>query len=343
MRIKKRYFGTLSSGKKVYLYTISNKTMSFSVTNFGCIITSIILPSVANCSDDVALGYPSLNGYLYNGPSFGCLVGPFANRIKDAQFTLDSVTYHLENNDNGNCLHSGRMGYQRKLWKAETFCNTKEAGIIFTYKSKDGEQGFPGSIHSRVCYSLTQDNEIILNYEVESNKSTHINLTNHTYFNLSGHDSGKIDAHEFQLFCDSYLPINEKTIPTGEIKSVLDTPYDFKNSCTLKDKLSLMPDGFDHCWIINSSEQALPLVAKVFDPKSNRKLSVFSSQPGVQFYTGYYLDNEAGKDNYYYKTRDGFCLETQHFPDTPNQKDFPSTLIRANQKYTQETRWVFEF
>jgi aldose 1-epimerase len=343
MKIKKRPFGTLSDGRKVSLYTISNGEMAFSVTNYGCTITSIMVPSASGRIDDVVLGYSTLEGYTRNPCFFGCLVGRFANRISGAEFTLVGETFHLTKNDNGNCLHGGKPGYHKMVWNAEPFTNTRETGVVFKRKSPAGEQGFPGDLDMRVSYSLTAENDIIIRYSAKTDAPTPVNLTNHTYFNLSGHQSCSILDHQVQLFCDRYVPVDAHAIPSGEILEVAGTPFDFRSPKPIGKDIGSVKGGYDHNWEINRAGDALNPVAGVYDPASRRTLTVYSTQPGVQFYTGNFLNNEQGKDGEVYAKNQAFCLETQHFPDSPNREEFPDCILLPGDRYRQETVWHFEF
>ena len=343
MKIKKKTFGVLSSGQKVSLYTISNKQMSFSVTNYGCCITSIMLPSEQGEEDDIVLGYSTLEGYIKNPVFFGCLVGRFANRIAGGTFNLAGNQYDLTKNDSGNCLHSGNPGYHKMLWKAKPFCNLKEAGIVFSRISPDGEQGFPGELDISVTYSLTVNNDIAITYSAKTDTPTPINFTNHTYFNLGGHDSGTILDHTVQLFADRYVPVDSQSIPLGDIADVVGTPFDFTSPKKIARDIEAVPGGFDHTWEVNNSGNLPNPVANVYDSASNRSLTVFSTQPGVQFYTGNHLVKEEGKNGFIYEKQTGLCLETQHFPDSPNQSEFPDSILFPGDHYRQQTIWHFDF
>jgi len=343
MKIKKKSFGTLFSGQKVTLFTVSNGDMSFSVTNYGCTITSIVVPSAKGKLDDVVLGYSTLEGYTRNPVFFGCVVGRFANRIANATFPLVGVNYKLCANDGKNCLHGGKPGYHKMVWKAETFSNTREAGVLFRRTSEDGEQGFPGNLDLRVSYSLTTDNDIIIRYNAKTDAPTPVNLTNHTYFNLSGHDSGSVLEHQVQLFCDRYTPVNKEAIPSGKILDVAGTPFDFRTPKAIGKDIDAVPGGYDHNWEINRAGDTPNPVAGVFDPVSGRAMTVYSTQPGVQFYTGNFLNNEPGKNGELYAKNAGFCLETQHFPDSPNRKEFPDSILLPGDQYRHQTIWHFDF
>jgi aldose 1-epimerase len=343
MKIKKRLFGVLSNGQKVSLYTVSNNRMSFSVTNYGCNITSIQVPSASGKIDDVVLGYSTLEGYTRNSCFFGCIVGRFANRISNASFDLSGATWKLTPNDNGNCLHGGKPGYHKIVWKAESFVTPGEAGVVFKRRSPAGEQGFPGSLDLKVSISLTAENDIRIRYSAKTDAPTPVNLTNHTYFNLAGHDAGSILDHQVQLFADRYVPVDEHAIPSGEIRDVAGTPFDFRTPKAIGKDIAGVPGGYDHNWEINQAGDNPDLVAGVYDPASGRALTVYSTQPGVQFYTGNFLNGEIGKDGVAYGKQQGFCLETQHFPDSPNRSEFPNSVLVPGDHYRQETIWHFDF
>lgn len=343
MKIKKRAFGLLSNGKKVSLYTLSNKRMSFSVTDFGCIITSIMVPDSNGTVSDIALGYPTLEGYISNNVFFGCIVGRFANRIAKASFELTGRQHSLTANDNGNCLHSGNPGYHKVVWDSEPFSTSRECGVVFSRTSPAGEQGFPGELDIRVTYALTKNDDIVLRYHAASSEATPVNLTNHTYFNLAGHDSGSVLDHTVQLFADRYVPVDSVAIPLGQITDVAGTPFDFRTPKPIGKEISSVTGGYDHNWEINRAGEGPSPVAGVFEPVSGRSLTVYSTQPGVQFYTGNYLSNEPGKDGAAYCKQGGFCLETQHFPDSPNRPEFPDSILLPGDTYEQETVWHFDF
>jgi Galactose mutarotase and related enzymes len=343
MKIKKRSFGVLSTGQKVSLFTVSNGAMSFSVTNYGCTITSIILPSKNGGEDDVVLGYSTLDGYTRNFPFFGSLIGRYANRIAGARFELCGETVSLAANDRGNCLHGGRPGWHTMVWKAETFSNGREAGVAFSRTSPAGEQGFPGNLDVRVSYGLTTGNDIVIRYSARTDAPTPVNLTHHTYFNLAGHDSGPILDHTLQLFCDRYLPADQNCIPIGAITDVVGTPFDFRSPKPIGQDIGNIPGGYDHTWEINRAGEAMNPVAGVYEPKTGRSMTVYSTQPGVQFYTCSAMQHEIGKNGAWYGNSAGFCLETQHFPDSPNRPDFPDTILLPEDRYRHENIWHFDF
>lgn len=342
MKIRKRTFGLLSNGRKVSLFTISNRDMSFSVTNYGCTITSIMVPDKQGKEEDVVLGYSTLEGYIENPVFFGCLVGRFANRIAGGRFALAGTEYDLDKNDNGNCLHSGFHGYHRMLWKAKPFSTGKEAGVLFYRKSPDGEQGFPGELDMKIRYSLTANNDIVISYSAKTDAPTPVNLTNHTYFNLGGHDSDTILNHNVQLFADRYVPVDGAAIPAGEIRAVADSPFDFRSPKEIGRDIAEVPGGYDHTWEINRAGDEPNPVAGVYDPDSGRAMTVYSTQPGVQFYTGNFLSGIQGKYGAMYGKHSAFCLETQHFPDSPNRPEFPDSILLPGERYRHETIWHFD-
>ncbi|MBN1617614.1 MAG: galactose mutarotase [Spirochaetales bacterium] len=343
MKIKKRLFGVLSNGQKVSLFTVSSRTMSFSVTNYGCIITSIMVPGKDGSMEDVALGYSTLDGYVHNPVFFGCIVGRYANRIAGASFTLDGKIHRLTANDGPNCLHSGRPGYHKMVWEATPFCKSSEAGVVFTRISPAGEQGFPGNCDLKVSYSLTADDNIVIKYLARTDEACPVNLTNHTYFNLSGAGSGTILDHSVQLFADHYLPVDAQAIPTGDLAPVEGTPFDFRTPKAIRRDIEAVTGGYDHNWCVNRDDSSCAPVAGVYEPLSGRALTVYSTQPGVQLYTGNFLNGEKGKNGDVYGKHAGFCLETQHYPDSPNRPAFPDTVILPGERYNHETIWHFDY
>ncbi len=347
MEIKKRKFAILSNGEKVHLYTISNDTMSFSVMNYGATLTSIILPSAIDSErkgqkDDVILGFSTMEGYIQDPTScFGATVGRFANRIANAKFSLNGIEYKLDQNDGTNCLHSGFDGYHRMIWQAKTINTTSEAGVCFSRQSVDGEQGFPGNVTVKVRYTLTNDNELIISYEAVSDQDTPLNLTNHAYFNLAGEGRGNILDHTMMINADSYVIVGDNTIPTGEIRNLANTEFDFTSPKLISKDIGSM-FGYDHNYCLKAGKEPIHLCAEVTEPSSKRKMTIFTTEPGVQFYTGNYLATECGKNGKKYKKHEGFCLETQKYPDTPNQPSFPNCILKKGQTYTSTTVHKFE-
>ncbi len=345
MKIKEQRFGTLSNGEKVYLYTISNDTMSFSVTNYGCIITSIIVPSSTDSDrkgrkDDIVLGYSTLDGYIKDTSTyFGSFVGRFANRIANSTFCLNGIDYSLDVNNGKHSLHGGFDGYNRMVWKAEAIKVKGGKGVCFTRTSHDGEQGFPGNVKLKVSYILTKSNEIVMNYEAKTDADTPINLTNHSYYNLKGR--GDVLSHNMMINADHYLPVGSELIPTGEIASVQDTAFDFRKPKTVGKDIKTA-GGYDHCFCLNGGKDGLRLCAEVKEPTSKRVMTVYTDQIGVQFYSGNFLDIECGRNGLPYKKHTGFCLETQCYPDSPNQPDFPSCILKKGKTYTSTTVHKFD-
>ncbi len=345
MKIKKQRFATLSTGEKVSLYTISNDQMSFSVTNYGCIITSIIVPSSTDSErkgkkDDIVLGYSTFDGYIQDPNTYvGSFVGRYANRIANSAFTLNGVDYKLDKNNGKNCLHGGFDGYNRMVWKSETIKTKDGKGVCFTRTSPNGEQGFPGNVKLKVSYILTRTNEIIMTYDAKSDADTPLNLTNHSYFNLKG--LGDVSKHTILINANNYLPVDAELIPTGEIKDVAGSPFDFRTPKTIGQDLKAS-GGYDHCYCLNKTKNGLTLCAEVKEPTSKRVMTVYTDQIGVQFYTGNSLSVDCGKNGIPYKKHGGFCLETQCYPDSPNQPKFPSSILKKGKTYTTTTIHKFD-
>lgn len=344
--MKKESFGSFQ-GTPVELYTLTNAHgIQVRAMNFGAIIVSISVTDKNGKIEDVALGFDSLQGYLDNKPHFGSLIGRYANRIAKARFTLDGVQSTLPANDGPNTLHGGK-GFDTVLWKTEPFENSKGVGLIFTRTSKDGEEGFPGNLQVKVTYTLNDKNELKFDYEATTDKATPVNLTQHSYFNLAGEGEGDILGHEVMLNADRFVPVDKTLIPTGELRPVKGTPMDFTKPTTIgarindKDEQLELGRGYDHCFVINRKGTGLELAARVRDPKSGRALEVYTTEPGIQFYSGNFLDGTTGQKGHMYQRRTGFALETQHYPDSPNHPDFPSTILRPGQTYRSETMYKF--
>lgn len=342
-------FGTLPDGTELELFTLTNASgMQVSVTNYGGIITSLKVPDRNGKLDDVTLGYDSIDGYLKSTPYFGAIVGRYGNRIAKAQFELDGKTHKLPANDGPNTLHGGVKGFDKVVWNAEPFEREGERGIVFTYVSADGEEGFPGTLNTRVTYTLTDKNELAFDYHATTDKPTVVNLTQHAYFNLAGDGSGDILGHELTINADRYTPVDATLIPTGELASVADTPFDFRNKTAIGARINADHEqikrggGYDHNWVLNKQGDEMSLAARVEEPKSGRVMEVHTTEPGVQFYSGNFLDGSiTGKNGHVYNKRNGLCLETQHYPDSPNQPSFPSTTLNPGEEY--KTRTVYTF
>lgn len=327
--------------KDVIQYTLANsKGMVVKILNYGGIITDIMVPDKNGESGDVVLGYDSLSGYLQKGnPFFGALVGRYANRIANAKFSLDGKEYTLAANNNGNSLHGGLKGFDKVVWNAQQ----ADKSLTLTYDSKDGEEGYPGNLHAQVVYTLTDDNELKIEYTATTDKPTPVNLTNHTYFNLSAGKSPTIDDHELMLKADKYTIVNDKLIPTGKHPDVKGTPMDFTSPKKIGKDLASVKGGYDHNFVLNKSGNALALAATVYDPLSGRYMEVSTTQPGIQFYTGNFLDGTLTqtRNGAKYIQHSALCLETQHFPDSPNQPSFPTTILKPGETYNQTTVYKF--
>jgi aldose 1-epimerase len=334
-------------------YTMRNANgIEVRATNYGGVILSLRVPDKNGKFDDVVLGFNDPADYQENAPHFGGIIGRYANRIADGKFKLDGASYTLAKNNGPNSLHGGIKGFDKAFWQAEPFDNPRGVGIVLTYTSKGGEEGFPGNLNAKVTYTLTADNELIFDYEATTDKATPINLTQHTYFNLSGEGNGDVLAHELMLNADRFTPINKTMIPTGELRAVKGTPLDFTKATIIGTRINdsyeqlLLANGYDHNFVINESDDgskddALKLAARVHEPSSGRVLEVYTTQPAVQFYSGNSLDGIRGKRGHVYKQHDGFALETEHFPDSPNHPDFPSTILRPGQTFHSRTIYKF--
>jgi aldose 1-epimerase len=345
LSIEKRPFGEHDS-MQVDLYTLTNaNNLEMKVTNYGGIITSLKIPDKNGKLDDVVLGYNSLDGYVKVNPYFGAIIGRYGNRIKKGKFVLDGKEYKLAINNAPNNLHGGPNGFDTVIWDAETKQDSNSVSIIFKYLSKDGEEGFPGNLEATVTYTLTNDNELKIDYLATTDQPTIVNLTNHTYWNFAGEGSGDILSHELMLNADKYTPVDNTLIPTGELPSVEGTPMDFRMPIAIGSRINddfeqlKFGKGYDHNWVLNkSTENEMSLAATVYAPISGRYIEIFTTEPGIQFYSGNFLDGSiVGKSGKNYEFRHGFCLETQHYPDSPNQPDFPSTALRPGETYKTTT------
>ncbi len=348
LMVKKEAFGTLPDGKAVELYTLTNTHgMEVQVMTYGGIIVSVKTPDKSGHVADVTLGFDTLADYLAKNPFFGALVGRYGNRIGNARFTIDGKEYQLAKNDGPNSLHGGLKGFDKVLWQATSFQKGAEVGVILKYTSADGEEGFPGTLHVTVTYTLNDKNEFSLDYHATTDKATPVNLTNHTYFNLSGEGSGSILGEELMLNADHFTPVDDTLIPLGEIASVKGTPLDFTKPTPIGDRINdknqqlVLGMGYDHNFVINRTGPGLALAARVYDPKSGRVLEVDTTEPGVQLYTANHLNHLVGRHGHIYNARDAFCLETQHYPDSPNKPSFPSSIVRPGEVYHSTTVWKF--
>ena len=345
---KKAPFGALPTGQKVDLFTLTNASgMTVKVTNYGGIITHLLVADKNGVFEDVVLGYDSLAGYLAQSPYFGAIVGRYGNRIARGRFSLDGKPYQLATNNAPNSLHGGLVGFDKVIWEAKEVKVNGGIALKLTYTSKDGEAGFPGTLTTAVTYTLRNDNSLRFDYEAITDQPTVINLTNHSYFNLTGGTKRDVLAHQMRLSCQQFIPIDAVSIPTGQLAAVKNTPFGFNNSKPIGQHINDVANeqirhgaGFDHCFVIdqlNDTNKTVPF-AEVFEPTSGRTMTIETTEPGVQFYTGNFLDGSIiGKDKVAYQKRYGFCLETQHFPDSPNQPQFPSVVLRPGQTYRSST------
>jgi aldose 1-epimerase len=345
MSIKKQAFGKTEGGKSVDFYTLTNANgLKAEIMTYGGIVTSLQVPDRNGNLADIVLGYDSLDEYIKNNPYFGALIGRYGNRIGKGKFTLNGVEYTLATNNGPNHLHGGIKGFDKVVWNAEPMQTDQGPALKLTYLSHDGEEGYPGNLSCTVIYTLTNDNELKISYEAETDKATVVNLTHHSYFNLGGHNSGDILGHELMLNADYFTPVDEGLIPTGEIRPVKGTPMDFTKPTAIGARINQDDTqlkyglGYDHNWVLNKKDAEMSLAAKVYEPKTGRVMEIYTTEPGIQFYSGNFLDGtNVGKGGTAYKHRTGFCLETQHFPDSPNKPNFPSVVLKPSEKYTQLT------
>jgi len=344
--VKKQTFGQTADGTSVDLYVLSNKNaMEAAIMNYGGIVVRLKTPDRNGKLEDIVLGMENLDGYLKGHPYFGCIVGRYGNRIAKGRFVLNGVEYKLAKNNGENHLHGGIRGFDKAVWTAR---ETGAAGVEMSYLSKDGEEGYPGNLAVKVTYTLTDDNELRIDYSATTDKDTVVNLTNHSYFNLAGQGEGDILAHELMLNADRFTPVDSGLIPTGELRSVKGTPLDFTKPTAIgarigqDDEQLKLGGGYDHNFVLNSGGGRLALAARVHEPRTGRVMEVWTTEPGVQLYTGNFLDGTIrGKGGKVYQRRYGFCLETQHFPDSPNQPEFPTTVLKPGGRYESTT--IFKF
>jgi aldose 1-epimerase len=347
--LKKESYGKTADGQEVELYTLSNTNgLETEITTYGGIVVSIKVPDRDGKFDDVVLGFDSLDGYLKGHPFFGALVGRYGNRIGKAKFTLNGKEYKLAVNNGENSLHGGNKGFDKVVWKAKPVTVKDGVALELSYLSKDGEEGFPGNLSVKVTYTLTNTNELKIDYSATTDQDTIVNLTNHSYFNLAGQGNGDILAHQLQINADRFTPVDAGLIPTGELRSVKATPLDFTQVAAIgarigqDDEQLKLGKGYDHNFVLNGKAGTLRLAAKVVEPTTGRVMEVLTTEPGVQLYTANFLDGSLkGKDGKAYGARSAFCLETQHFPDSPNKPDFPTTVLKKGGRY--QTTTVFKF
>jgi len=342
-------FGRLPDGSAVDVFTLANgRGMEVRAISYGGIIQAIRVPDAGGGSGDVVLGFDSLADYLGPSPYFGAIVGRYANRIAKGRFTLDGRAYRLATNNGSNHLHGGVKGFDKVNWHGAAFQHGDSVGVTFTRTSPDGEEGYPGTLSARVTYTLTPANELVIDYLATTDKATPVNLSQHTYFNLRGEGSGDILGHGLTITADSFTPVDSTLIPTGAIAPVTGTPFDFRTQFPIGARVDV-PDpqlthghGYDHNFVLSRTQPGLVHAANVFEPTTGRTLDVFTTEPGLQFYSGNFLDGSVhGKASHPYAHRGGFCLESQHYPDSPNHPNFPSTILKPGQEYRSRTVWVF--
>jgi aldose 1-epimerase len=348
-RVAKAAFGRTGDGAVVDLFTLTNaRGMEVRAMSYGAIITSIRVPDRRGALDDVVLGFDALDGYLGSRRYFGAVVGRYGNRIAKGQFTLDGRTYQLATNNGPNHLHGGVKGFDKATWHGETIERDGNVAVAFTHTSPDGDEGYPGTLTVRVTYTLTPANELVIDYDATTDKATPVNLTQHSYFNLAGAGSGDILGHRLTLDADRFTPVDATLIPTGELAPVAGTPFDFRQPTAIGARIDAdhpqikNGGGYDHNFVLNRTGPGLVHAARVEDPSSGRTLDVSTTEPGVQFYSGNFLDGTAtGKGGRIYQRRSGLCLETQHFPDSPNKAAFPPAILRPGERLQSKTVFAF--
>jgi len=340
LSVQSEPFGETPDGQSIVHYSLTNRNgLRVGLINFGAIITAVDAPDRGGNKANVTLHFDDLPAYITNPPYFGGICGRYANRIAFGKFTLDGQEYQLATNNGKHHLHGGKDGgFIKKVWQHERIDSDKAAGVKFTYVSPDGEEGYPGTLTVAVTYTLNDDNELRLDYQATTDKPTVLNLTNHAYWNLAGAGNGTVLDHEMQLFCDKYLPVDEGSIPTGELADVAGTAMDFREPHKIGERIDQTVNGnggYDHCYVVNGKYGELRPAAKIVDPKSGRMLEIFTTEPGIQLYTANHL--KGTPDNGNAVKHGAFCLEAQHFPDSPNRPEFPSTVLRPGETYRQTT------
>ena len=345
--VEQQRFGA-RDGRPVILYKLKNSHgVEIHAMNYGGIIQAVRVPDRSGNFADIVLGHDTAEGYMPNPPYIGAIVGRYANRIANGTFTLDGKTYTLPKNDGPNTLHGGTTRtFDKVMWESQPLKD--KTGVVFEYLSKDGEEGFPGNLKVKVTYTLTESNELVIDYEATTDKATPVNVSQHSYFNLKGEGNGDILDHEVMINADRFTPVDKNLIPTGELRPVTGTPLDFTKPTKIGTRIDdnydqlVLGHGYDHNFVINRKTPGMAIAARVYEPTSGRVLEVSTTQPAVQFYTGNFLDGSVtGKEGHVYKRRFGFCLETQHYPDSPNHPDFPTTILKPGETFHQKT--IFKF
>ena len=346
--VTKAPFGTVD-GQSVDLYTLRNVDgMEAKITNYGGILVSLKVPDKNHKFDDVVLGFNDLESYLKGTAYFGAIIGRYGNRIAKGRFTLNGVEYKLAVNNGENSLHGGLKGFDKVVWTGQEKKTSDGPAVVLTYLSKDGEEGYPGNLNVRVVYTLTNNNQLKIEYSATTDKDTVINLTHHSYFNLAGEGNGDILSHVVAIDANRFLPTDAGSIPTGELRKVAGTPFDFLKPHSIGERINQddeqlkLGNGYDHTWVINRRPMTLRFAAKAYEPTSGRVMLVYTTEPGVQFYTGNFLDGTlTGKSGKIYQRRSGFCFETQHYPDSPNHPAFPTTTLKKGATYRSTTIYSF--
>ena len=349
--VTRERFGTTDCGEAVSVFTLKNAHgMALRVTDYGGIILTLLVPDKNGRLDDVVLGYDSLTGYLRSSPYFGALIGRYGNRIAHGRFTLDGKTYTLATNNGPNHLHGGLRGFDKVVWDVAPFEHPDSVGLVLRYTSPNDEEGYPGTLRTTVTYTLTSANELVFDYSATTDRATPVNLTQHSYFNLEGDGKGDILGHVVTLNADRFTPVDSTLIPTGELKSVAGTPFDFRKPTPIgaridQDDVQLRyGPGYDHNFVLNKAGDAHDptFAARVYEPASGRVMEIYTTEPGLQFYSGNFLDGTLhGKGGVVYRRRYGFAMETQHYPDSPNKPTFPSTTLRPGESYHSRTIYKF--
>ncbi len=343
-----KYLWGSKDGKDIFLFSLANSYRTkIQITNYGGIIVSAFIPDRNGNLDDVILGFDTLENYLKDHPFFGTIVGRYANRINQGKIKIGDKQYQLAINDGPNHLHGGPEGFDKKVWNAEIVACEDGECLELSYLSRDGEENYPGNLDVKVRYSLSEDNCLKISYYAQSDADTIVNLTNHAYFNLSGHGAGDISKHEVTIYASKFTPVNKTLIPTGELRNVEGTPMDFTKPCPVGQRINDTDEqldfggGYDHNWVLDNSGVFTEKAAEVYDPASGRVMEVYTTKPGIQLYTGNFLTLVKGKANAEYRKRGGLCLETQYYPDSINQPGFPSPILKAGEMYNHTT--VFKF
>jgi len=346
--INKSSFGKLENGQEVTAYTLTNKTAQVKIIDYGATVVSLTMPDKNGKLEDIVLGYDTPQDYAKGTSYFGAIVGRYGNRIGKGKFTLDGKEYKLATNNGENHLHGGIIGYNKVMWSAEPLEKENGPALKLTYISKDGEEGYPGTVKLEVIYTLTNNNELSIEYSATTDKPTVFNPTHHSYFNLTGNTENTILDHELMINADAYTPVDAGLITTGKLEKVENTPMDFRKRVKIGEGINKdfeqlkFGKGYDHNWVLNGWDKTVKLAATVYEPKSGRYMEVLTDQPGIQFYAGNFLDGTgAGKNGKPYQLRTGLCLETQHYPDSPNKPDFPTVRLNPGETYKHTTIYKF--